>query len=491
MIDLAYIIPALNASQTIAHTLDGVLRQAGPRIHAIVVDDGSSDQTADIARSTRDWRVEVVRQANLGLAGARNTGFEALGDRAEFVCFLDADDTIEPSHAATLVEALRAARERDGTEVVGVGAAFRMVGPDLEDLAWNVSIAPDAASIGRLLDCNPFAVGAVALHAESLRERAGARPFDRSLRQVEDWDLWLRLTLDGAAWAPPVNDPLFNYRLRPGALSRAIDAMWQTGRRVLHRAGRLPEADPILVERALRHWTIRHLARAAAAPPDTARPLIPSLLSDLDDRGGRAISAGETHTLHGALRHALMFEHAVGPDEASARAAIWREEIRRSLAAWPESAGAIDSLSLTSPATLARALGELLGERTRRDNAPEGERKRPGRLSHLRLVLAGMGQNGRDLADALRARRVAFDWFDDHPSATCPVPGARRLRLDQIGAMHLVVPTPTSAAAIGARLRRTPALVMLPDEALNAAAPRASAIIEAARPESAPRRRVA
>ncbi|MEZ6233954.1 MAG: glycosyltransferase [Phycisphaerales bacterium] len=490
MIDLAYVIPALNAADTIAHTLESVRRQIGLRTHTIVVDDGSSDQTADIARATRDWRVEVVRQANLGLAGARNTGFETLGDRAEFVCFLDADDTIEPSHGATLVEALRAARERDGAGVVGVGAAFRMVGPDLEDLGWNVSIAPDATSIERLLDCNPFAVGAVALHVETLRERAGARPFDQSLRQVEDWDLWLRLTLDGATWAPPVNEQLFNYRLRSAALSRGIEAMWQTGRRVLHRAGRLPDADPILVERALRHWTIRHLARAAAAPSEVARRLLPGLLDDLDDHGRRTLGPDDIRVFHGALRHAMLFEHAVGPDRASHRAADWCEAARRNLAAWPECAPALDSFSLTSPVMLADALAELLRS-AKTAAAKGGIGAATGRLAHLRPVLAGMGQNGRDLAAALRARRVAFDWFDDHPSAACPVAGARRVELDAIGAMHLVVVTPTNAASLAQRLRTSPALVMLPEEVLSAAAPPASVSIEAASSGHASRRLVA
>ena len=283
---------------------------------------------------------------------------------------------------------------------------------------------------------------------------------------------------------------MFNYRLRPGALSRGIEAMWRAGQRVLHRAGEHPAADPDLVERALRHWTVRHLARAGASAPDSHPDLIPCLLADLDARGGRALSPDDSGTLLGALRHALMFEHAVGPDDASVHAPIWRERIKRSLALWPESLATLEALSFASPTMLADTLAELLrpaGRIRARSTGAIGS----GRLSHLRPVLAGMGQNGRDLASALRARRIAFDWLDDNPAATCPVAGARRIDLAQIGPMHLVVVTPTNAAPIAERVRRTPALAMLPEEILAEASAPANAPDSGVAAAVEPRRRVA
>jgi len=449
MIELAYVIPAYNAERTVLATVEAVLGQRGARVHVVVVDDGSTDGTADAARSTRDWRVEVVRQRNLGLAGARNTGLEVLEDRAKAVCFLDADDTVEREHAAALCGALGIGG--GGGPSAGFDAAacgVRMVGAGLEDLGWTVDVLDGDLAPERLIGLNPLAVGAVGLRVEALRERGGERPFVAS-QGTEDWGLWLRLVASGCRWAPAIREHLFNYRISAGAMSGGVESMWRGGQGVI--AGARGYEDGVR-ERAQRHWTVRHLARAAAG----SAGLVEVLLRDLDGRGGRGLDVGDRAAFVGALAHGFMMEHAVGPGAAVEREAEWRRAARRALAGWEESHGAIESLAFGSSEAVAEGLARMVGGRGVR----EGGR---------RLVVAGMGRNGRGLARALVARGVGFEWYDDAPDGgPCPVPGAGRIALSGIGGEHLVVVTPASGEELRRRMEGTGAAVVLASAVLRA-----------------------
>ena len=85
------VIPVFNGRETIQAALASVLAQQGAWVRRIiVVDDGSSDDTAKIVQSLRSPLIELVRTPNLGVARARNLGIEK--STAEWVAFLDADD---------------------------------------------------------------------------------------------------------------------------------------------------------------------------------------------------------------------------------------------------------------------------------------------------------------------------------------------------------------------------------------------------------------
>ena len=100
----AVIIPAFNASATLRQAVDSVLAQTYAPHEIIVIDDGSTDATAQVARSY-GTRVTLISQGNSGVSAARNAGARAAN--AEWLCFLDADDWYYPERLAAYAAMIR------------------------------------------------------------------------------------------------------------------------------------------------------------------------------------------------------------------------------------------------------------------------------------------------------------------------------------------------------------------------------------------------
>ncbi len=91
---VSVVIPSYNCASFLATTLDSVFSQTFPVLETIVVDDGSTDETASVLKPYLD-RIVYIKQQNKGLPGARNTGLRAA--RGAYVALLDADDSWTPS----------------------------------------------------------------------------------------------------------------------------------------------------------------------------------------------------------------------------------------------------------------------------------------------------------------------------------------------------------------------------------------------------------
>lgn len=99
---ISVVIPLYNKATSISSTLECVLNQTFSDWEVVVVDDGSTDDSANIVNSMDDSRIRLIRQSNAGVSAARNSGVtEAKG---EFIAFLDADDEWDKEYLATQYE---------------------------------------------------------------------------------------------------------------------------------------------------------------------------------------------------------------------------------------------------------------------------------------------------------------------------------------------------------------------------------------------------
>ena len=105
---VAVIVPMFNAEKTIAATLESIVRQTLQDLDIVVVDDGSSDRSPSLVleAARRDPRIRLLRQANAGVAAARNAG--AAATQADFLAFIDADDLWAPRKIERQLEVLTA-----------------------------------------------------------------------------------------------------------------------------------------------------------------------------------------------------------------------------------------------------------------------------------------------------------------------------------------------------------------------------------------------
>ncbi|MBV7389861.1 MULTISPECIES: glycosyltransferase family 2 protein [Enterococcus] len=103
---ISVIVPVFNVEDYLKACLLSISNQTVQNIEIIVVDDGATDNSGDIADqyAKEDQRVKVLHQLNGGLSAARNTGLDYAS--GEYVCFIDSDDWIEPDYLEILLEAL-------------------------------------------------------------------------------------------------------------------------------------------------------------------------------------------------------------------------------------------------------------------------------------------------------------------------------------------------------------------------------------------------
>ncbi len=128
---ISVVVPAYDVAAYLPACLDSILAQTHPDLDVVVVDDGSPDESGDIAEAyaERDERVRVVHIENRGLGGARNVGItHAKGD---YLTFADSDDVVPPSAYAALLRQLR----RTGADLV-TGDVARLEGDRVLAIRW-------------------------------------------------------------------------------------------------------------------------------------------------------------------------------------------------------------------------------------------------------------------------------------------------------------------------------------------------------------------
>lgn len=195
------VIPAFNAEDYVGDAIDSVLAQTYGEVECVVVDDGSTDTTAAVARGFGP-RVHLVQQENKGQGGARNSG--AAAARGELLGFLDADDRWLPERIERQVDELRG--RADACAVV---CATEVVDRDLRPLGHIVQ--DHELTPGDLLLCRAALVstGSNLLITRRCFDSVGG--FDERSRGSEDWVMTFRLVQRGVLLS--VDEPLVQYRV--------------------------------------------------------------------------------------------------------------------------------------------------------------------------------------------------------------------------------------------------------------------------------------
>jgi hypothetical protein len=190
---VSIVIPTRNRSFLTRFTLESVSAQTYENIEAVVVDDGGTDDTADVVArlSALDPRIRYVRNEEpRGPGGARNRGAEE--SRGELLSFLDSDDLLHREKVRVQVEALQA---DPGLDVVACQTQVFHRLPGDSDYLWNTFRSQDTVLM-RLCKGNlPFQIGALMLR-RGLFEAVGG--FAERFVTSEDTDFCRRFMLQGA-----------------------------------------------------------------------------------------------------------------------------------------------------------------------------------------------------------------------------------------------------------------------------------------------------
>lgn len=311
---ISVVIPCYNGAKYIASTLRSVLAQEGVELEVIVVDDGSGDGSAELVE--REFpQVRVVRQANAGVAAARNQGIRCATH--PWVAFIDADDIWLPGKLLAQWALLQA------------NPQARMA-----YTAWQVwtcddpEPAPDwlqalQARAGRpadwggptgwiyadlLVDCHVWTSTVFAERA-LLLELSG---FDATMRIGEDYDLWLR-----ASRLTPivrVPRPYALYRLHPGNVTKRVPSANHKG---------------MVISSALRRWGYQSPDGRQAVRSAVAR----SLARSWSDFGGANLLAGNFGAARSAALEAVRADprQLLGWKLLAKSVARWRSPARASV----------------------------------------------------------------------------------------------------------------------------------------------------------------
>jgi glycosyltransferase involved in cell wall biosynthesis len=264
------IVIAYNCADYLGHAIESVLGQTWTRLELIVVDDGSTDNTAEVVRRVSDSRVTYVRQMNKGPNAARNEGIRRA--RGDYIAFLDCDDWWLPSKLEKQI-AKAAAHPEIG---LVYSLAIRVDASDKERDRFDTIV--EGRVLDRLLLGNCIA-GSASSAVVTRRAIDAVGMFDESLHYAEDWEFWIRVASQFAVACVPDFDV---YLLdRPGSQGKNADATRRDSLRFIHSAlDRYAPFRPFFHRVALAqlHYVASYNLWASGRIRDARRELLRSLV---------------------------------------------------------------------------------------------------------------------------------------------------------------------------------------------------------------------
>jgi glycosyltransferase involved in cell wall biosynthesis len=244
---ISVVIPTHNRSRLLKLTLQTVLWQREVDLEAIVVDDGSSDDTALTVANSDDPRIRFLHHESAqGVSTARNHGIEEA--RGEWIAFLDDDDLWAPQKLARQLEAAGSTATWVYTGEVEMDSRQRVIA--------GAPPEPPAVVLRRLPKASLIPGGCSGVIA-TRKAIAAAGAFDPGFVNLADWDLWIRLVRTGPlAW---VSEPLVGYRVHPGQSSLDVGL-------ILREAARFERKHGWRIDRGELHHYLAYQCLIAGRP---------------------------------------------------------------------------------------------------------------------------------------------------------------------------------------------------------------------------------
>lgn len=145
---LTLIVPAYNAANYLPNCLDDLLAQTFRDFEVLVMDDGSTDRTADIGEqyARRDPRIRVMHLPHGGVSAARNRGLEQAESR--YVAFMDCDDRVDPQYLAAFFRTPLP----DGDLLVSQGVAIEYIAQNRTELYDYPDTTGTQGELGKIID---------------------------------------------------------------------------------------------------------------------------------------------------------------------------------------------------------------------------------------------------------------------------------------------------------------------------------------------------
>ncbi|HEY2632911.1 MAG TPA: glycosyltransferase family 2 protein [Solirubrobacteraceae bacterium] len=185
---MSVLIGAYNSASTLVRAIDAILSQTVAELELLVIDDGSTDSSLELAHAAvaRDERVRVLEMGrNLGISRSLNEGLRAA--RAPFVAVQDADDYSEPNRLAVQLAVLSA-----HPDVAVVGSRMHEVDPSGAELRSRTKFASGNVNTV-LMHFNPIPNTSSCMRRDAVLSLGG---YDPRYRYAMEYDLWLRLADD-------------------------------------------------------------------------------------------------------------------------------------------------------------------------------------------------------------------------------------------------------------------------------------------------------
>jgi glycosyltransferase involved in cell wall biosynthesis len=227
---ISVLMPAYNASSYIGKAIDSVLEQSFKEFELIIIDDGSTDSTAQIIRSYTDTRIVLIQQPNSGVAGALNFGLKRA--KAEYIARFDADDICYPQRLDYQFEFMR-----NNPDCVVLGSGVDYVDADGNFVFSYMPLGYTEEQI-KALDYSrcPFIHSSVIFRKSAIMEAGG---YNQHAHNFEDHFLWLNIKNRGKFYN--LEKSLVKVRLNPGSVT--IDEKWRVKEFIKIKYRSLKELD--------------------------------------------------------------------------------------------------------------------------------------------------------------------------------------------------------------------------------------------------------